>query len=209
MASIIFLYWGLHQIGYLPPVNYLLSLLSVDGNFPQNSLLPTPQSNKSIDYHRPVAEIIPALDKSQTAILIEKSQYRLTLYYQNRPIKFYPVVFGGNPQEDKLKEGDFRTPEGVFKIRDLYPHGDWSKFIWIDYPNQNSWRKHLQAKKEGKIPYFSRIGSEIGIHGVPANSDSLIDERNNWTWGCISLKNKDIDELYSIVTRGTMVMIIP
>ncbi|NJM90637.1 MAG: murein L,D-transpeptidase [Hydrococcus sp. RU_2_2] len=96
-----------------------------------------------------------------------------------------------------------------FKLRDLYPHPTWSKFLWIDYPTQESWRKHLQAKREGKIAWSDRIGGEVGIHGVPAERDSLIDNRIHWTWGCISLKNQDVDELYQFVRVGTLVEIVP
>ncbi len=56
------------------------------------------------------------IDKSQTAIVIEKLKYRLTLYYQKQPIKSDPVVLGSNPVGDKLKEGDYKTPKGIFKV---------------------------------------------------------------------------------------------
>ncbi len=199
------LYYLLNKKGYVPPINYLLSSLTST----QNVKLISSQK-KLLNYNLPITEIITSpIDKSQTAILIEKSQYRLTIYYQNQPIKSYPVVFGANPTGDKLQEGDRKTPEGIFKVRDLYPHSTWSKFIWLDYPNHDSWSKHLQAKKLGKIPLSAAIGSEIGIHGVPDNSDSLIDAQNNWTWGCISLKNKDVDEIYTFIKVGTIVKIVP
>ena len=81
-------------------------------------------------------------------------------------------------------------------------------YYWLDYPNHDSWSKHLQAKKSGKIKVSAYIGGEIGIHGVNPNADYLIDEGKNWTWGCISLKNKDVDEIYSLVIVGTIVKII-
>ncbi|MDJ0648702.1 MAG: L,D-transpeptidase [Xenococcaceae cyanobacterium MO_188.B19] len=176
----------------------------------KNNLKLVSTSSELLNYQLPITEIIIApIDKSQTAILIEKSQYRLTIYYQNQAIKSYPVVFGQNPVGDKLQERDMKTPEGIFKVRDLYPHNSWSKFIWLDYPNDDSWSKHLEAKKSGKIKVSAAIGGEIGIHGVPDNSDLLIDNRDNWTWGCISLKNKDVDEIYSVIQTGTIVKIIP
>ena len=151
----------------------------------------------------------PIIDKNKTSILVEKSKYRLTLYYNQEPIKSYPVVFGANPIDDKLQEGDKRTPQGIFTLRDLYPHNSWSKFLWIDYPTQESWQKHQQAKREKKIRPTATIGGEIGIHGVPQGRDSLIDEKSNWTLGCISLKNKDVDEIYQVVQVGTQIEIIP
>lgn len=149
------------------------------------------------------------IDKSKTSILIEKSQYRLTIYYNKKPIKSYPVVFGENFQGDKLHEGDYRTPEGIFRIKDLYPHSQWSKFMWLDYPNAASWKKHLQEKTQGYINFFLPIGGAVGIHGVPQGDDEIIDKRQNWTWGCPSLKNQDVDEIYEVVQKGTLVEILP
>ena len=105
-------------------------------------------------------------------------------------------------------QGDRCTPEGTFKVKMKYPHRLWSKFIWIDYPTVESWEKHNKAKAEGKIPKNADIGGNIGIHGVPEGYDYAIDYRQNWTFGCISLKNADIDELYEFVNANTAVKIV-
>jgi murein L,D-transpeptidase YafK len=147
------------------------------------------------------------LDKKNVKLHISKSEYKLTVIYRQKKIKEYPIVLGGDPVNDKLREGDKRTPEGTFKIKTLYPHRAWSKFIWIDYPTSASWQKHQQAKRAGKIKLNDRIGGEVGIHGVPDGRDSLIDDRINWTLGCISLKQKDINEIFSVVQVGTAIEI--
>ncbi|MEM7726994.1 MAG: L,D-transpeptidase [Cyanobacteria bacterium P01_A01_bin.45] len=46
---------------------------------------------------------------------------------------------------------------------------------------------------------YNTIGGQVGIHGVPPQSDRMIDDRKNWTWGCLSLKNQNVDELYQVV----------
>jgi murein L,D-transpeptidase YafK len=122
-------------------------------------------------------------------------------------VKEYDVVFGGNPVDDKEKEGDKRTPEGVFGVRDKYPHRNWSKFIWIDYPNEDSWRKFNQRKADGIIKQGETIGGEVGIHGVPDGMNNLIDEKINWTLGCISMKNKDVNEIYPYISKKTQITI--
>jgi len=149
-----------------------------------------------------------AVQPENLSILIEKKSYKLSLIAENNVVKEYPVVFGKNSIDDKLMEGDMRTPEGNFKIRDLYPHKSWSKFLWIDYPTKNSFKRHNEAKKIGQIPADSEIGGEIGIHGVPKGKSYLINKKINWTWGCISLTNKDIDELYQYANRGMEIKII-
>ncbi|MBP0018489.1 MAG: L,D-transpeptidase [Cyanobacteria bacterium SBLK] len=201
-------YFLLVRRGYFFPVNHLWGILTHSGM--NSSLHSTPDYSHLLNSDRNIPDILNtgAIDTSKTSILIDKSEGILTLYYDLQPIKSYPVVFGGNPTDDKLREGDRRTPEGVFKVRDLYPHSGWSKFIWLDYPNANSWRKHLQAKQQGIIPVSATIGGEIGIHGVPSGSDDLIDRNKNWTLGCISLKNKDVDELYAAIQTGTTVEIV-
>ncbi len=136
-----------------------------------------------------------------------KSDYLLHVEHADSILKSFPVVFGSNPIGQKLMEGDRKTPEGKFKIRDLYPHSKWSKFMWIDYPNEESIKNHKAAKSRGEIPADAAIGGEVGIHGVPAGYDNIISEKQNWTWGCISLTTKDVNELYSVCQVGTEILI--
>ncbi len=160
-----------------------------------------------LNYDQPLTKLIENVNADSISILIEKSEYKLTIMSNNKRIKSYPVVFGSNPVDDKLREGDSCTPEGFFTVLDLYPHKSWSKFIWIDYPTAESWRKHNAAKDSGMIRSSASIGGEIGIHGVPSGYDNMIDEKFNWTLGCISLKNSDIDEIYAIIKAGTEIEI--
>jgi lipoprotein-anchoring transpeptidase ErfK/SrfK len=60
-----------------------------------------------------------------------------------------------------------------------------------------------------KIPWYTSIGKDVGIHGVPTNGDKLIDTQVNWTWGCISLKTADVNEIYRVSKSGTLVEILP
>lgn len=158
-----------------------------------------------LNENQPLQQLLPReFDRVKTSILIEKSSHRLTLYYNQKPVKSYAVVFG-DPQGDKRREGDRKTPEGILRIQDKYPHPKWSKFLWLDYPNAQSQCKHDRAKQRGEIPLSSGIGSEIGIHGVPMGADDWVNKRQNWTLGCPSLKIKDVDELYEIVQIGMIV----
>lgn len=142
-------------------------------------------------------------------ILIDKSEYQLFLRSDSAVLQSFPVVFGGNPVADKLRQGDQCTPEGVFRVRSKRIHDKWSRFIWIDYPTAQSWQKHRAAKSDGTIPPHAKIGGEIGIHGVPAGYDHFIAERSNWTLGCISLTNKDVGALYPHVFDGMKIHIQP
>lgn len=162
-----------------------------------------------INYNIPLEHLVDSLkiNKQNAKIQISKLKYILSIVIDDKTLKSYPIVLGKNPVDDKLREGDKCTPEGKFKIIAKYPHKSWSKFIWFDYPNETSRKKHNQAKKYKRIPKNSSIGGDVGIHGVPNGADSLIDKRKNWTFGCISLKTKDINELYKFVFIGMTVEI--
>jgi murein L,D-transpeptidase YafK len=116
-------------------------------------------------------------------------------------------VFGNDPMKDKSMEGDKYTPEGNFKIVTKKPHDKWSRFLLIDYPNQESLAKFNQRKQRGEIPKTAKPGGGVGIHGTWPKDDYMIDRYNNWTLGCISLKNADVKEIYGYVTVGTPVTI--
>ncbi len=164
-----------------------------------------------LNYEEPLSALVETrpLDTSKTALRIDKSDHRLTLYYDRQPLKAYPVVFGAEPTGDKLYDGDERTPEGEFAIRDRYLHPNWSRFLWLNYPTADSRAKHQQAKHAGRIPDTAVIGGDIAIHGVPEGRNDLIEQRINWTQGSIALKNPDIEELYQAVRVGTKVTIQP
>ena len=167
------------------------------------------EDNSLNNYNYTLTELFDSLniDKNKITILIDKSDYKLSVFIDTFSIKEYPVVFGGNPVDDKLQQGDDCTPEGTFNMILKYPHKEWNKFIWINYPNDESWEKHKSAKEENLIPQDAKIGGEIGIHGVPEGFDKLIDLKFNWTLGCVSLKNKDVDEIYPYITESTEIII--
>ena len=141
------------------------------------------------------------------SILVDKSDYELRVYDDKGWYATYPVVFGNNSLEDKKMEGDKNTPEGTFHIISKRIHDKWDRFLAIDYPTEESWEKFRERKKRGEIPSSARIGGSIGIHGTWPNDDFIIDRYKNWTLGCISMKNVDVEDLYNYVTAGVEVEI--
>jgi len=140
-----------------------------------------------------------------TVIVVHKLSRKLTIYQGLTPLKTYSVVLGNDPYNDKLCQGDTCTPEGVYHIRAKYPHSRWDYFMWLDYPNTQDWLKFSRAKKAGRLPQDADIGGEVGIHGTedPTRNQSGI----NWTKGCVSLQNRDLDEIYPLVDEKTLVVI--
>ena len=166
--------------------------------------------NSLINIDIPLVVLIDSLQVKQhnISIQIDKSDYLLMVLNKDVILKSYRMVLGSNPKNDKRMEGDRCTPEGTFHIVSKYPHKNWRKFIWIDYPNDESRRKFNKSKSNGEIPKDAEIGGEVGIHGTPENGEYLIDDKVNWTWGCISLKRNDVDEIYPYINEGTEIIIV-
>ena len=140
-------------------------------------------------------------------IIVDKSDYELHVYDKIGWYATYPVVFGSKSLEDKMMRGDRRTPEGNFRIISKKPHKKWNKMLLLDYPNEESWTKFKRRKAQGVIPASARIGGGIGLHGTWPNDNIVVDDYTNWTEGCVSLRNRDLDELYTYVDTGTRVII--
>lgn len=142
-----------------------------------------------------------------TYVIVDKSDYELKVYDEEGWYATYPVVFGNKDLSDKLMEGDRRTPEGTFKIVFKKSHAKWHKMLMLDYPNEESWAKFNRRKAIGQIPRNARIGGGIAIHGTWPNDNIVVDDFTNWTNGCVSVKNDDLDELDDVLPVGTRVII--
>lgn len=137
--------------------------------------------------------------KQDYAIIVSKADRILTLYKSGKPYKSYPVGLGFNGMNDKVHAGDRATPEGRYKIIKKLPRSRFHKALLINYPSENDRRQFAAAKKKGVIPADAGIGSLIEIHG--GGKESM-------TYGCVSIENRHIDELYTIVSVGTPVTIV-
>jgi murein L,D-transpeptidase YafK len=171
-----------------------------------------PVKNNEVQHLKPVVNLRRFMDSlhikpGQIRLLVDKSDRKLSVFNKQQLIKEYPVVLGMEGNDDKLMQGDRKTPEGVFHIVSKYQHKKWSRFMLLNYPTAESWKKHRQAKKDGLIPQNADIGNAIGIHGVPENDNSIIDDGIQWTLGCVSLKNTDVNELYDCISEKTEILI--
>jgi lipoprotein-anchoring transpeptidase ErfK/SrfK len=145
---------------------------------------------------------IDTINKDSIYIKVFKSKNRLQVYHKGRVLTAYKCVFGPNDKSQKLCEGDRCTPEGTFTIINIKEHEKWEKFMLLDYPNEESKRNFELAKAKGEIPTTARIGGNVGIHGIWANGDNVIDMKHNWTDGCVGLKNSDVNELAQLIIPG-------
>jgi murein L,D-transpeptidase YafK len=164
-----------------------------------------PKRTLTVNLHRAINP--DTLNKDSVMIKVYKSKYLVEVYYKNKPIRAYKAVFGPRPDVDKCMEGDRCTPEGCFRINMKNPASQYHRFLQLDYPNDSSLVRFNALRKAGTIPLTAKTGGNVGIHGVWNGGDDLVDLGVGWTDGCIALKNKDIEELFSFVSVGAKVFI--
>lgn len=145
--------------------------------------------------------------KSAYHIVVDKSDYELNVYDAEGWLATFPIVLGSDDLGDKLYQGDRKTPEGTFTITHKRVHNKWSRFMLIDYPTAVDVQKFKERKTRGLIPASAKIGGDIGIHGTWPREEYAIDQYQNWTLGCISLKNEHVKQLFNIIPVGTRITI--
>lgn len=144
---------------------------------------------------------------SQYYIVVSKSDNTLTVYDSDDWVVRYACTFGNNDIGDKMVQGDRKTPEGSFRIASKYYHNKWDRFMLLNYPTKTDYAKFNERKAMGLIPKSAKIGGAIGIHGTWPHEEWAVDYLQPWTQGCISMRNEDVEELYDMITPGTLVII--
>ena len=137
-----------------------------------------------------------------------KSQHRLEVYFRGHLYKTYHAVFGRSMATGaKLWEGDRRTPEGNYLIVRKHRSARFGWFLQLNYPNEQDHERFEQSRATHLIPASAHEGGEIGIHGTDSPYLNVADV--NWTTGCISVDNSDINELAELLPVGALVVINP
>lgn len=134
-------------------------------------------------------------------VLVLKQQRKLLLMKGSEVLKTYSVSLGGNPVGPKTRQGDSRTPEGVYVLDRHNPKSQFYKSIHISYPNAEDLAR---AKKLGVPP-----GGDVFIHGLPPGTSGTSEQLGDWTDGCIAVTDAEMDEIWRAVTDGTPIEIKP
>ena len=146
---------------------------------------------------------------------IDKSDRTLTAWSGAQLLATFPVGLG-DPEGDKVRQGDHRTPEGRFKVVTRNPKSQFHLFLGLSYPTAEDAERGLRdglisanqataikaAEAAGRQPpWETPLGGAVGIHGGGSGAD--------WTWGCIALDNEVLDQIWPIARVGTVVEIRP
>jgi len=136
-------------------------------------------------------------------ILIEKKQRRLVLLSKGKTLKTYRIALGEAPNGPKVRQGDNKTPEGIYKIDSRNRGSIYHISLHISYPNDMDKRR---AREIGVSP-----GGNIMIHGLKKSFSHIgeLHTSRDWTQGCIAVTNQEIEEIDKLVPNGTVVEIRP
>ncbi len=157
-------------------------------------------------------------------IIIERKSFTLKLYEDSVLIKTYRASFGKNLSSAKTKANDNATPVGEYAICDIDSNDQYHKFLKLNYPNVSdaaeALRKGWITQKEFnqlKFEFYYEgcpkantvLGGNLGIHGI-GKFDYILKNLPfvyNWTNGSIAVSNEAIDEIFSVIQKGTKVVI--
>ncbi|MTH62727.1 L,D-transpeptidase family protein [Paracoccus shanxieyensis] len=143
----------------------------------------------------------PELTTPIQRILIEKGARRMTVYQQEGPAKMFQIALGFSPEGTKSRQGDGRTPEGIYRIDRLNPQSRFHLSLGLDYPQ----RQHREAARKGGFD----PGGDIMIHGQPNQIPAGYRVKGDWTEGCIAVTDAEIEEIFALARIGTEVEIRP
>ena len=133
---------------------------------------------------------------SASRVVVNKARREMLLLSGESVLRSYRIALGASPIGHKEREGDGRTPEGIYHIDWRNPRSRYHLSLHISYPNDTDCAR---AGEAGHDP-----GGDVMIHGQP--NDGRRPE-GDWTQGCIAVTDPEIEEIWNLVPDGTAVEI--
>lgn len=147
---------------------------------------------------------LPRLERLKAdLVVVYKGKRQLQLRREGEILKTYRIALGSAPRGPKRKEGDGRTPEGVYTLDWRNENSNFYRSIHVSYPHPRD------------LDHSGRWGVSAGglimLHGLPngLHPAQLGHPWSDWTNGCIALTNEEMDEIWAKVDDGTPIIIYP
>lgn len=168
--------------------------------------------------------------REQSLLIAIKRKYKMYHVKSGLIYKEYNIALSQDPSGPKRRQGDLKMPEGEYYIceKQMGPfYGAYAEYLGpcllrISYPNRYDALRGLEDKAINKVQYDQIVTSEkvkkippkntalgggIVIHGWKGDWHEALDR--NLTWGCISMHNRDLENLYTLISNGTKIIIKP
>ena len=149
------------------------------------------------------------VDKSDERLYVVRNGEFLTI---DEEVVYWDISLGTVPEGHKQREGDKKTPEGLYRYTDYNSSSSYHGSLLIHYPNPIdatvavedgritvAVQKEVQRAHENQIPppMLTGMGGYILVHGTHKKGENLFPSsvRYLYTDGCVGMSNDDIDEL--------------
>ena len=147
-------------------------------------------------------EQVAAMPDQADLVLVVKSARKLYLMKDGHVLRAIDIALGLFPKGPKRREGDFRTPEGTYRLEARNSNSDYFLSIQISYPSDTD---RAQARKSRVDP-----GGLIMIHGWPNEPHYELGHYDgDWTDGCIGVRNADMVDVWLMTRESTPIEIRP
>jgi hypothetical protein len=149
-------------------------------------------------------------------VVVHKSKRNVALCKNGALVKNFRSGLGFAPAGTKEKQGDGKTPEGVFYVPRLVPNSSYYKAFLLSYPTPEDAKRGAatgmitsaqRAQIEGahtactEPSQSTKLGGELEVHGSGSSED--------WTHGCVALDNTGIDLLWSTIGVHDTIVVLP
>jgi murein L,D-transpeptidase YafK len=136
-------------------------------------------------------------------VVVYKAERRLDLIRGHEVLRSFRIALGLAPEGHKLREGDYRTPEGSYALTERNSDSEFFLSIRISYPNDHDMQR---ARASGVAP-----GGRVMIHGQPNSPHHSLEyyRRMDWTNGCIAVSNADMIDIWLMTGLNTPIEIRP
>ncbi len=147
----------------------------------------------------PVSAELPMADR----VVVYKGRRQMQLLRRGEVVRSYKVSLGLQPNGPKERSGDFRTPEGSYRLTRRNSRSDYFLSIQISYPNDEDMRSARRNRWEA--------GGSIMVHGLPntPRHPPSVYGTQDWTDGCIALSNSDMVEFWLLTQPNIPIDILP
>lgn len=158
--------------------------------------------------------LLAVVDAAAAELVISKAKRSLE-FKGDGVSRVFPIGLGSAPVGRKSRQGDRKTPEGLYYVTHKNSRSRFYLSLGVSYPNIDDATEGLRsglissseyasiekANRQGRQPpQNTRLGGDIFIHGRGAQS--------NWTWGCIALNDADMAFLFEHVGVGDRITIL-
>ena len=148
---------------------------------------------------QPALNTLPLVDR----VVVHKAERRLLLMRGGNVVRSYHVALGLSPVGQKERSGDFRTPEGTYRLERRNARSDYFLSIKVSYPNEAD-LKRAHARHWD-------TGGSIMVHGLPnyLKHEPEFYLNHDWTDGCIAVSNADMTEIWMLTPDDVAIDILP